>query len=283
METTTTTPPSLPELENLRGLKSWAKAPWEPSSWSTTGKLTHLPGGDLNVLRYRQNDRVFSPAVIRFYLAEIVCALEHLHSIGIVYRDLKPENILVQQSGHVTLTDFDLSRNLAKKTEQQKQNHNNNNVVVQLPERISKKHRRILSRWIQVLPRRQKRVKKGEVGSSQPCESPETEFRQRRAVQLVRGDGGVRVTRGGARGGTRVRCRLVGPGDPDVRDDVREDAEVTEKVTSGGGMDIREYFENRRAPPPPSMPPSPLPSPSRDSVGEVARSRSTDQTRAGEE
>lgn len=74
--------------------------------------IPYCPGGDLNVLRYRQADHVFSPAVIRFYLAEIICALEHLHKQGIVYRDLKPENILVQQSGHVTLTDFDLSRTL---------------------------------------------------------------------------------------------------------------------------------------------------------------------------
>ncbi|KAL6966416.1 hypothetical protein U1Q18_032195 [Sarracenia purpurea var. burkii] len=74
--------------------------------------VPYCPGGDLNVLRYRQNDHIFSPAVIRFYLAEIVCALEHLHSMGIVYRDLKPENVLIQQSGHVTLTDFDLSRAL---------------------------------------------------------------------------------------------------------------------------------------------------------------------------
>ncbi|XP_023532561.1 serine/threonine-protein kinase UCN-like [Cucurbita pepo subsp. pepo] len=78
--------------------------------------VPYCPGGDLNVLRYRQMDRVFSPAVIRFYLAEIVCALEHLHSIDIVYRDLKPENVLIQQSGHVTLTDFDLSRKLTRKT-----------------------------------------------------------------------------------------------------------------------------------------------------------------------
>ncbi|XP_052186167.1 serine/threonine-protein kinase UCNL-like [Diospyros lotus] len=74
------------------------------------------PGGDLNILRYRQTDHVFSPAVIRFYLAEILCALEHLHAMGIAYRDLKPENVLIQQSGHVTLTDFDLSRNLKPRT-----------------------------------------------------------------------------------------------------------------------------------------------------------------------
>ncbi|TKY48363.1 Serine/threonine-protein kinase UCNL [Spatholobus suberectus] len=78
--------------------------------------VPYCPGGDLNVLRYRQTDHVFSPAVIRFYVAEILCALDHLHSMGIAYRDLKPENVLIQQSGHVTLTDFDLSRTLAPKT-----------------------------------------------------------------------------------------------------------------------------------------------------------------------
>lgn len=66
-------------------------------------------GGDLNTLRYKQSDHVFSPSAIRFYLAEIVCSLAHLHTLGIAYRDLKPENVLVQGSGHVTLTDFDLS------------------------------------------------------------------------------------------------------------------------------------------------------------------------------
>ncbi|CAH9072257.1 unnamed protein product [Cuscuta europaea] len=77
--------------------------------------VPYCPGGDLNVLRHCQNDSVFSPSVIRFYLAEIVLALEHLHGLGMVYRDLKPENILIQRSGHVTLTDFDLSRSLTVK------------------------------------------------------------------------------------------------------------------------------------------------------------------------
>ncbi|CAH8301792.1 unnamed protein product [Eruca vesicaria subsp. sativa] len=78
--------------------------------------IPYCSGGDLNVLRHRQNDGVFSSAVIKFYLAEILCALDHLHSMGIAYRDLKPENILLQESGHVTLTDFDLSCSLNKPT-----------------------------------------------------------------------------------------------------------------------------------------------------------------------
>ncbi|KAJ6702551.1 SERINE/THREONINE-PROTEIN KINASE UCNL [Salix koriyanagi] len=114
------------------------------------------PGGDLNVLRHRQNDHVFSPAAIRFYLAEIVCALDHLHQMGIVYRDLKPENILIQHSGHVTLTDFDLSRTLARKTVRSLVSNAatscNNLITVrkieQQPQKKQQQHRiRHLTRW----------------------------------------------------------------------------------------------------------------------------------------
>ncbi|KAK9692373.1 hypothetical protein RND81_09G259900 [Saponaria officinalis] len=77
--------------------------------------MPYCSGGDLNSLRYGMSDHVFSASAIRFYLAEIVCALAHVHSMGIAYRDLKPENVLVQTNGHVTLTDFDLSRKLVSR------------------------------------------------------------------------------------------------------------------------------------------------------------------------
>ncbi|PAA56462.1 hypothetical protein BOX15_Mlig033204g1 [Macrostomum lignano] len=46
----------------------------------------------------------------RMYFAEIVLALEYLHSYGIVHRDLKPSNLLISSEGHIKLTDFGLSK-----------------------------------------------------------------------------------------------------------------------------------------------------------------------------
>ena len=52
----------------------------------------------------------FSERVAKFYFAEILVALEYLHSNNIFYRDLKPENILLDEEGHIKLTDFGISR-----------------------------------------------------------------------------------------------------------------------------------------------------------------------------
>jgi len=52
----------------------------------------------------------FDEDTTRFYAAEIILALEHLHSHNIIHRDLKPENILITAQGHVCLTDFGLAK-----------------------------------------------------------------------------------------------------------------------------------------------------------------------------
>ena len=53
-------------------------------------------------------EKRFSEDRVRFYAAEILLALNYIHSKGIVYRDLKLENLLLDASGHIKITDFGL-------------------------------------------------------------------------------------------------------------------------------------------------------------------------------
>ncbi|PQM32623.1 putative LOV domain-containing protein [Prunus yedoensis var. nudiflora] len=90
--------------------------PFLPALYASFQTKTHVclitdyyPGGELFVLLDRQPTKVLKEDSVRFYVAEVVVALEYLHCQGIIYRDLKPENVLLQSNGHVSLTDFDLS------------------------------------------------------------------------------------------------------------------------------------------------------------------------------
>jgi serine/threonine protein kinase len=69
----------------------------------------YLPGGEL-FCHFEKEGRWFSEERVRFYVAEIVLALEELHNHNIIYRDLKPENILLDATGHIGLCGFGLSR-----------------------------------------------------------------------------------------------------------------------------------------------------------------------------
>jgi len=66
------------------------------------------PGGEL--FYHLREARSFDEEAVKFYITEVLMALEHLHSQGIVYRDLKPENVLLDAEGHVRVTDFGLSK-----------------------------------------------------------------------------------------------------------------------------------------------------------------------------
>lgn len=70
--------------------------------------LDYCAGGELffHLSRHKR----FSEGWTRFYAAELILALEYLHSKGIIYRDLKPENILLDSAGHVKLGDFGLAK-----------------------------------------------------------------------------------------------------------------------------------------------------------------------------
>lgn len=71
--------------------------------------MEYCSGGDLHSLRQKQPEKYFPEQAARFYVAEVLLALEYLHMLGIIYRDLKPENVLVREDGHIMLSDFDLS------------------------------------------------------------------------------------------------------------------------------------------------------------------------------
>lgn len=88
-------------------------------AFQTEGKLylvlDFLRGGDL--FGRLAKEIMFTEEDVKFYMAEIVLALDHLHSLGIIYRDLKPENILLDYEGHIALTDFGLSKESVFKDE----------------------------------------------------------------------------------------------------------------------------------------------------------------------
>jgi len=69
--------------------------------------MEYIIGGDFGDIMH--NYGCLDQNVAKFYIAEIILALEYLHSLGIVHRDLKPDNILLDKKGHVKLTDFGLS------------------------------------------------------------------------------------------------------------------------------------------------------------------------------
>lgn len=72
-----------------------------------------MSGGEL--FWHLQKEGRFNETRAKFYIAELILALEHLHKHEIVYRDLKPENILLDANGHIALCDFGLSKaNLTK-------------------------------------------------------------------------------------------------------------------------------------------------------------------------
>ncbi|XP_051538896.1 ribosomal protein S6 kinase alpha-3 isoform X5 [Myxocyprinus asiaticus] len=81
-------------------------------AFQTEGKLylilDFLRGGDL--FTRLSKEVMFTEEDVKFYLAELALALDHLHGLGIIYRDLKPENILLDDDGHIKLTDFGLSK-----------------------------------------------------------------------------------------------------------------------------------------------------------------------------
>jgi serine/threonine protein kinase len=72
--------------------------------------LQYLSGGDLMQMIRETQGKGLSRERVVVYSAEIVLAIEYLHSRHVIYRDLKPENVLIDGERHAKLSDFGLSK-----------------------------------------------------------------------------------------------------------------------------------------------------------------------------
>jgi len=77
--------------------------------------LDFVSGGDLydNLVKVKK----FEEAQAKFFIAQVLISLSHLHENKIVHRDLKPENVLVCPDGYVVLADFGLAKIFDEKTD----------------------------------------------------------------------------------------------------------------------------------------------------------------------
>jgi len=75
--------------------------------------LDLMNGGDLHY--HLSQHGVFNEQEMRFYAAEVILGLEHMHRRFVVYRDLKPANILLDEHGHVRISDLGLACDFSKK------------------------------------------------------------------------------------------------------------------------------------------------------------------------
>jgi len=70
--------------------------------------MEYLSGGEL--IKLIRKEYFLEEQASRFYIAEVVLAVEKMHQKNILYRDLKPENILLDGQGHIKLIDFGFSK-----------------------------------------------------------------------------------------------------------------------------------------------------------------------------
>ena len=70
--------------------------------------MEFCPGGDFMNLLIKKD--ILTEEEARFYIAELILAVDSIHKLDCIHRDIKPDNILIDKNGHIKLTDFGLAK-----------------------------------------------------------------------------------------------------------------------------------------------------------------------------
>ena len=70
--------------------------------------MEYMVGGDLMTLLMKKD--ILNEEEAKFYIAELVLAVDSIHKMNYIHRDLKPDNILIDRKGHLKLSDFGLCK-----------------------------------------------------------------------------------------------------------------------------------------------------------------------------
>lgn len=70
--------------------------------------MDYVPGGDLMNLLIKKD--IFTHDEAKFYIAQMILAINSVHKLNYIHRDIKPDNILIDERGHIKLSDFGLCK-----------------------------------------------------------------------------------------------------------------------------------------------------------------------------
>ena len=85
--------------------------------------MEYLPGGDLMNLLIQKD--ILTEKEAKFYISELILAIESIHNLDCIHRDIKPDNILIDKNGHIKLSDFGLAKISDKLYEKEDEKYKN--------------------------------------------------------------------------------------------------------------------------------------------------------------